>query len=161
MGLDFKQIPYQDLNSRQQETYNFQKVSALLADFGYLTIRLSDDWNGADFIAQHFKTKMFLKVQLKSRLTFDKKYEDEDLYICFKDGKHGAWYMYNHAELLKKILAEGQLEETDARVEEKACQLPSLSKHMDEKKPYHFPVLSIRLKKLLEPYQIPEVDSDS
>ena len=138
--MTFEQIDYKELNSRQKETYNFQKLSAVLADCGYLTIRLSDDWNGADFIAQHFKTKAFLKVQLKSRLTFDKKYQDKDLYICFRDGDHGHWYMYNHQELLDKILSEGQMGET---------------KTWSEDKPYHFPVLSAHMKKLLEPYRIP------
>lgn len=140
MPIEFTQIPYGELNSRQKETYNFQKVSAVLADLGYLTIRLSDDWNGADFIAQHFKTKAFLKVQLKGRLTFDKKYHDQDLYICFRDGDHGHWYMYNHKELLEKVLAGGQIEGTKTWLEDK---------------PYHFPALSPDWKKLLEPYRIP------
>ena len=140
MHITFEQIDYTKLNSRQKETYNFQKLSAVLADCGYLTIRLSDDWNGADFIAQHFKTKAFLKVQLKSRLTFDKKYHDKDLYICFRDGDHGHWYMYNHQELLDKMLSEGKIRK---------------SKTWSEDKPYHFPVLSMHMKKLLEPYRIP------
>lgn len=139
MQIAFEQIEYQKLNSRQKETYNFQKLSAVLAECGYLTIRLSDDWNGADFIAQHFKTKAFLKVQLKSRLTFDKKYQDEDLYICFRDGEHGPWYMYNHADLLKKVLL--QIERT---------------KTVLAGKPYHYPVLSEGMKELLKPYLLPE-----
>ena len=138
MAIEFARIRYEELNGRQQETFNYQKVSAVLADFGYLTIRLSDDWNGADFIAQHFKTKEFLKVQLKSRLTFDKKYLDRDLYICFRDGEHEMWYLYNHQELLEKVL--GQFQDT---------------KQWLEGRPYHFPSLSTGIKKLLEPYQIP------
>lgn len=144
MPITFTKIKYQDLNSRQQEAYNFQKVSAVLADFGFVTIRLSNDWKGADFILQDRDGKTFHKVQLKGRLTFDKKYEDKDLYICFRDSVHGPWYMYNHAELLEKVLADGQIEGTKA---------------WDEGNSYHFPVLSKHLKKLLEPYLIPEVDS--
>jgi hypothetical protein len=139
MRKAFEKLPYQDLNSRQRETYNFQKVSALLAEFGYLTIRLTDDWNGADFIAQHFKTKEFLKVQLKSRLTFDLKYDDADLHMCFRDGDRGHWYIYNHRELLDKVLADGKMESTKTWV---------------AKKPYHFPALSKRLRALLEPYRL-------
>ena len=74
MAISFEKVDYRKLNSRQQEAYNFQKISAVLADFGYLTIRLSDDWNGADFIAQHFKSKSFIGVQLKGRLCFYQKY---------------------------------------------------------------------------------------
>ena len=138
MPVLFERIDYQKLNGRQQETYNFQKLSAVLAEFGYLTIRLSDDWNGADFIAQHFKTKEFLKVQLKSRLTFDKKYHDKNLYICFKDADQGDWYLYNHQELLEKVIS--QIEGT---------------KTWKADKPYHYPTLTTDLKKLLQPYRIP------
>jgi len=47
--LKIAKIDYRKLNSRQKENYNFQKVSGILADYGFATIRLSDDWNGADF----------------------------------------------------------------------------------------------------------------
>ena len=53
MPLELTRIRYADLNARQKENYNFQKVSAVLADFGFTTLRLTDDWQGADFIAQH------------------------------------------------------------------------------------------------------------
>jgi len=140
MPIEFKKkIEYKDLNSRQQEAYNFQKVSAVLAGFGFVTIRLSNDWNGADFILQAPDGKTFHKVQLKGRLTFDKKYQDSDLYICFRDGEHGPWYMYNHAELLKKFLLK--IEGTKTWL---------------DGKPYHYPVLSEDMKTLLEPYLIPE-----
>jgi hypothetical protein len=145
MPIDFKKIDYEkNLNSRQQEAYNFQKVSGVLADFGYVTIRLSNDWNGADFILQAPDGKTFYKVQLKGRLTFDKKYEDKDLYICFRDGVHGPWYIYNHADLLKKVSDSGQIVGTKSWI---------------EKKQYHFPILSDDMKNLLKPYLIPKIDS--
>lgn len=70
----FERVTYESLNARQKESYNFQKISAVLAEFGFVTIRLSDDWKGADFLAQHNEGGT-LKVQLKSRLTFQKKYQ--------------------------------------------------------------------------------------
>ena len=69
----FESIDYEDLNSRQKENFNFQKVSAVLADYGFLTLRLSADWQGADFIAHHVSGDWYLKVQLKGRLTVDTK----------------------------------------------------------------------------------------
>ena len=39
MDITFERVHYKDLNSRQQEAYNFQKVSGVLADFGFVTIR--------------------------------------------------------------------------------------------------------------------------
>lgn len=72
-------------------------------------MRLSDDWQGADFIAQH-KDGAFLKVQLKGRLSFFTKYSDKNLYICcpFRD----AWLLYPHDELMKKVLEVTTIGET-------------------------------------------------
>src|SRR5690606_20499008 len=94
----FKRVSCASLNSRQQEGFNFQKVSGVLADYGFVTIRLSSDWRGADFIAQHMDGVTFLKVQLKGRLTFEKKYLGRDLHVCFASS--GVWYIYPHDELL-------------------------------------------------------------
>ena len=77
--MEFSHIKYESLNARQQEDYNFQKVSAVLADYGFVTMRLNSDWQGADFIAQHIDGFTFLKVQLKGRLTVDLKYKDKDI----------------------------------------------------------------------------------
>lgn len=98
--MELKKIEYKELNSKQQESYNFQKVSGLLADYGFTTIRLSDDWQGADFIAQH-KSGEFLKVQLKGRLTVDKNYQNKDIWMCFKHQQ--KWYICQHDELLKIV----------------------------------------------------------
>jgi hypothetical protein len=64
----FPKVAYSDLSARQKENFNFQKISAVLADYGFATIRLSDDWNGADFLALH-RDGETLKIQLKGRLT--------------------------------------------------------------------------------------------
>lgn len=71
---NFSIVRYEELNSRQQEIFNFQKVSGVLAEYGFAAYRLTDDWNGADFLAVHIDGKTFLRVQLKGRLTFEKKY---------------------------------------------------------------------------------------
>lgn len=140
--LTFKKISYElELNGQQQEAYNFQKVSAVLADFGYITIPLSNDWNGADFIAQDRDGVTFLKVQLKSRLTFSINYCNKQLYICFRDGMQGPWYIYDHDELLKDVDAKGNIAKSET---------------WKAKKPYHFPTLSPHLKALLEPYRVPD-----
>lgn len=95
MDLKLTLINYGDLNARQKENYNFQKVSAVLADYGFVTLRLSDDWQGADFIAQHVDGETFIKIQLKGRLTFEEKYCGKDLYIAFHND--GAWYLNRHS----------------------------------------------------------------
>jgi hypothetical protein len=112
-----QKINYTNLNSRQKETYNFQKVSAVLADYGYATIRLNDDWEGADFLAQHIDGENYLKVQLKSRLTFDQKYVGKNIYMCFpyrlEDGAgRVTWYIFDHDKLLGIFLDKGQISKT-------------------------------------------------
>lgn len=51
--MKLERIDYAKLNARQKENFNFQKISAVLADYGFVAMRLSDDWQGADFIALH------------------------------------------------------------------------------------------------------------
>ena len=99
----FEKINYKKLNARQKENYNYQKISSTLAEYGFSTIRLSDDWQSADFIAQHYKDKTFLKVQLKGRLSIDKKYMNKNIWICFRIKKN--LYLYPHDEIMDYIVA--------------------------------------------------------
>ncbi|KKL88542.1 hypothetical protein LCGC14_1923670 [marine sediment metagenome] len=130
-----KKINYASLNPRQKETYNFQKVSAILADYGFATIKLNDDWNGADFIAQHIDGETYLKVQLKGRLTFNKKYQKKGLHIAFP--YDGDWYLYDHDELLNTFLGEYENQ-------------MAVSKSWIEKGDYNWGSLSEKIKKELE-----------
>ena len=102
MGILNEKIKYEDLNSKQQEIYNFQKVSAIFAEYGYSVTLLRDDIKFADFVAVPFlreeKTEP-LWVQLKGGLTFQKKYEGKGLLICFFDKKNKTWYLYPHDDL--------------------------------------------------------------
>ena len=45
--MRLKRIMCDELNSKQKEIYNFQKLAALLADYGFNCIKLADDWQGA------------------------------------------------------------------------------------------------------------------
>ena len=96
-----KRIDPQKLNGKQKEIYNFQKSAALLADFGFNCIKLSDDWEGADFLAHHFDGKPTLRVQLKSRLTIDRKYLGQELWMNFPSS--GTWYLVPHDKLVETI----------------------------------------------------------
>tara|TARA_R110002095_G_scaffold212672_1_gene202187 strand:+ start:25 stop:435 length:411 start_codon:yes stop_codon:yes gene_type:complete len=131
------QAQYQQLNSRQQENYNFQKVSAVMGDYGFSTIRLTDDWQGADFIAQHIDGQTFLKIQLKGRLHFGKKYVGKSLHIAFRDGD--VWYLLPHDEVLDLVLGATEIANTKSWTEAGA---------------YSWPRLSRQLRALLTPYRI-------
>ena len=94
----FEPVPYSDLNSRQKENYNFHHVAARLAKYGFNSLRVTDDWQGADFIACHIDGDTFLKVQLKGRLVIDRKYLGKDIHIAFLVDHHG--YLYDHDKLV-------------------------------------------------------------
>lgn len=96
--MKFTRIDYSQLNSRQQEAFNFQKVAGLLADYGFNCIKLADDWQGADFLAYHKDGNKTLKVQLKSRLTIARKYRGKEIYVAFPVG--GSWYVLEHDALV-------------------------------------------------------------
>ena len=95
----FQRINTDELNGRQKEIYNFQKSAALLADYGFNCIKLADDWNGADFLAHHFDGTTTLKVKLKARLTIDRKYVGQDLWMNFPC--RGTWYLVPHDKLVE------------------------------------------------------------
>jgi len=94
-----EKINYNDLNSKQKENYNYHKVAAALAEYGYDSMRLNNDWQGADFIA--VKDDEMLKVQLKGRFTIDKKYIDKDIHIAFIED--GVIKMYKHDEAVNIV----------------------------------------------------------
>ena len=97
----FQRINPDELNGRQKEIYNFQKSAALLADYGFNCIKLADDWQGADFLAYHFDGTTTLKVQLKGRLTINRKYAERDLWMNFPC--KGTWYLVPHDDLVELV----------------------------------------------------------
>lgn len=96
--MDFVKVPYSDLNAKAKEMYNFQKASAKLADYGYTTMWLNNDWKGADFLAISNNGSNILRVQLKARLTFSKKYLGKNIHMCFPE--NGEFYLFPHDEIL-------------------------------------------------------------
>ena len=47
----FKKVSYSKLNSKQKENFNFHNLASVLATFGFNSIWLNDDVQGADFLA--------------------------------------------------------------------------------------------------------------
>lgn len=99
--MQLKKINYDDLNAKAKEMYNFHKVSARLADYGFTTMWLNNDWQGADFIAVHVDGVTDIKVQLKGRLSFSTKYKGKNIYVCFISD--GDIYLYPHDEILEQV----------------------------------------------------------
>ena len=105
-------IKYSELNGKQKEIFNFQKVAAELADFGFNCIKLADDWQGADFLAYHKDGGDTLKVQLKARLTIDEKYIGKNIFMTFPYNDN--WYLIHHEELVEIIGNNSNWLETDS-----------------------------------------------
>ncbi len=110
--MTFQRVIYRRLNSRQKENFNFQKIAARLADYGFNCLRLSDDWEGADFIACHVDGETILEVQLKSRLSVARKYVGKDLHIAFLHGND--CYVYPHDVFLSLLVESGAMREQSA-----------------------------------------------
>lgn len=100
MKSRFTKVRYSKLNSRQQEIFNFQWISGALATYGFHTHRIPDDWEGADFIARHMVSGRQIKVQLKGRIHFARKYIGKNIWIAFRHA--GKAYLYPHDVLLKQ-----------------------------------------------------------
>lgn len=108
----FPRAAYKDLNARQRENYNFHKVAAILSDYGFNSMRLSDDWQFADFIAVHIDGETILRVQLKSALAIAKKYLGKNLHIAFPDGD-GA-YVFPHDKFVEEAEKQGKMTHTES-----------------------------------------------
>ena len=94
----WRRVEQSELNGKQKEIYNFQKVAALLNEYGFNCIKLSDGWNGADFLAIHHQRDVTLRVQLKGGLEIDRNYQGKHQYMAFpiKD----TWYLIEHDQLV-------------------------------------------------------------
>ena len=126
----FHKISYDGLNARQQENYNFHKIAAKLADYGFTSIKLSDDWQGADFIACHCNGLDSIKVQLKGRVTIDKKYLDKDIYIGFIH--EDKYYVFPHDVIVREVLATSNVEATKSWQERGVYNWPQPTKWLHD-----------------------------
>ena len=85
------------------EYSNFVKLAAHLVGYGFHCSWLPVDDSGADFIGVHIITNQVIKVQIKSRITINKKYENKDLLIAFPKNEKNyekEWVIVPHDELI-------------------------------------------------------------
>lgn len=124
-GSHFAKVDYTSLNAKQKEVHNFHHIAAVLAKHGYASYPIRDDWNGGDMIARHMTdtSREMLTIQIKGRVTFDRKYQNKSIWIGFPHQSAGAAgegtiYVYPHDEILARYgeirAAKGQqpLEQT-------------------------------------------------
>lgn len=97
-------LRYDELGNKQKESYNFHKVTAKLADYGFSCYPLKNDWQNADFVAYDLNSNTRLFVQQKARLTIDKKYQGKELIICFPLLPNTEkWVFIPHDELISLL----------------------------------------------------------
>ncbi|HEY4328600.1 MAG TPA: hypothetical protein VGN88_02600 [Phycisphaerae bacterium] len=138
----WKRIPYDSMNSRQQEIFNFQKISGLLSDFGFSASWVKDDWNHTDFLAVPFDGSEVFRVQLKGRPYFFA-HSSKNLWVCYIARKTKNVYFYDHDRLLALAKTRGitKTEEWQTR-------------HS-----YSYPNTPQWLTKALKPYLLGRLDS--
>ena len=78
-----EQIEYPSVHCKAQETYNFHKMAAILADYGSNGLWFNHNWNSADCIAIHIDGISDFKSQLKDAVSCAQKYRAKQLYIAF------------------------------------------------------------------------------
>lgn len=88
-----------------------------MADYGYLEhMRVNGDKEGADIIFYRSSDCSVLKIQVKGRMTLKKNYSNKDLFVAFpgRSEDKTCWHIYNHDELLIKVLEESNISETES-----------------------------------------------
>ncbi|OTN87597.1 hypothetical protein A5819_000043 [Enterococcus sp. 7E2_DIV0204] len=109
-----EKLPFDDMPKKFREHRNFLKLAAVLVDYGYMCSWLPVDNEGADFIAVHCKTNDVFKIQLKGRITVDKKYYGKGILIAFPKSNREPlknWIIVPHDELSTIYRQESPLEE--------------------------------------------------
>ena len=104
--MKLQRVSYADLNSAAEKriTTSRRSLGGWLI-YGFNCLRLTDDWQGADFIACHIDGETFLKVQLKGRFVLDRKYLRKDIHIAFLH--RDDLFLYPHDTIYDSFQSKG------------------------------------------------------
>ena len=134
------EIKYDNLSNKEQESYNAVHLMKEMSRWGYLeSSKINGDKHGADLLFYRAKDGDVKKVQLKGRVTFDKKYKDKDLFIAFQDKRKDRWYVYPHDVVVKQAMVMSSW---------------ALSKSWTEEGGYSWKPVPAWLVDILEPWKI-------
>ncbi len=136
-NVQFGLIDFEKLTNTHKRQYNYLKVSAALASYGFFSQELLPNNEPADFIAHHHSGTSQLSVLLKSRLTLASHLEHQNLSIAFYE--RGYWYVYPHDDVM-----------------DFACQTSSITNttSWQQKGMYTFPQLSDKYRQFLKPWRL-------
>ena len=135
--MNFARVDFDKLNTCDKRQYDYFKVSAALADYGYFSQGLLTADEHEDFIACNYSGTFQLSVLLKSRLTLASNLEHQKLHIAFYE--RGYWYVYPHDDVLTF-----------------ACQTSAITNTTSwrQKGIYTFPQLTEKYRHFLEPWRL-------
>ena len=106
-------IEYEKLSGKEQESYNASLLMGQMAQWGYLEgQKINGDKHGADLLFYRSSDGSVLKVQLKGRVTLSKHYQGKGLCVAFRNRSTGDWFLYDHDQILEKVISLGHLEGT-------------------------------------------------
>ena len=113
LGPSVKRENYLQMSNKEQEAYHAALLKSEIAIRGYVAVDTPTDKHAADLVAfrPENPSRTALWIQLKSRLTIDKRYTDKDLYIAFpeKPGNAGTdWFIYPHDDFVDFCNEEGK-----------------------------------------------------
>ena len=137
-----KKVKYHNLGHKEKESYNSAHLMSIMAKWGYLEAsKINGDKHGADLLFYRSSDGDVMSIQLKGRVTLDKKYLGKNLYIAYPVKREGCWYVYPHDIVMKQSLGSSSWFKT---------------KSWEEKGGYSWRSPPKWLVKLLEPWKIPE-----
>lgn len=139
--LGIEKMDYSAMSSQEKESHLYSNLSAVLSQYGFECHRVSNDALGADIIAYKAPNKStkgltnVLKIQLKSRLSYNQKYcHDDDLYIAFPD--RGDWYLIPHTVIANDVNIIPQAWRSSKSWKNGSYHVPQLSRIMKKKLSY-------------------------
>ncbi|MBT4030131.1 MAG: hypothetical protein HOH31_05035 [Campylobacteraceae bacterium] len=91
------------LTSNVKIENRFKKVSAKLADHGFRSMWLKEDWQGVDFIASHINGEKTLKIILENNFSLNQNYMNQNIHICFIN--NNDIYLYPHDLILEQHIS--------------------------------------------------------
>ena len=83
-------------------TTTHSRAERKLADHGYKLQRLDERGR---FLARFSHAERIIEVQVKTRIGIYRKYEGENIHLCFPINKHGdeRWYLIPHDKLIEIV----------------------------------------------------------
>jgi hypothetical protein len=123
--MRFERIDLGQLSVSEIRKYNYNKVTAALADYGFATELAPEGQVLWDFVATQLSSGKQIKVLIRPQMTLEKKFLGKDIYICFLEGSN--WYIYPHDQHYEHVRITSNLMDTTSWKKEGTFTVSKLS----------------------------------